>query len=227
MKKTLMLTLMLCLVAAVCNAKNEDTPFNGLILDAVGTPLKNAKIWVRDKNRYAKSDKQGRFGLTNVTADDTLHLKYRKQMIHIPVLGKRSMRIVLSDVLLAAEEDQQLVDLGYGYVSRRECTVSHGGISGEELRRSGKTSILDALQGRIAGLNISTSGAPGAEASVNIRGLNSINMSSTPLYIVDGVVVDSFDSVSIYDVDYVEVLRDANMYGVRGANGVIIVHTRK
>ena len=214
---------------AMAQEHQEDVPFNGLISDITGQPLKGANIWVHDHRRYARSDRKGRFGLTNVEANDTLHIKYRKQMYDIPVAGRRSINIKLADQgVQSCDEDEELVYLGYGYVRKRECTASRGGISGEELRRSGATTILGALQGRIAGLYVTSSnrfGLGGEE--VNIRGINSLNLPSTPLYVVDGVVVDSLDSISLYDVDYVEVLKDANIYGSRGANGAIIVHTKR
>ncbi len=204
----------------------KNVPFNGIITDMMGLPMKGVRIWVKDERRYAISNKKGHFGLTNVGATDTLHLRYKRTMYDIPVDGKLSIRIKLADQLECCE-DEQLVDLGYGFVKQRECTTSRGGISGEELIRSGKTSILAALQGKVAGLNISTSGAPGDPATANIRGVNSINLDTTPLFVVDGVVVSTLDMVSVYDVDYVEVMREAGIYGSRGANGAIIVHTKK
>lgn len=210
------------------NAMAEGVPFNGVVTDLLGAPIKNVKVWVKNKNHYAMSDKKGRFGLTDVHAHDTLHIKYRKLYYAIPVNGKKSARIKLAhDVKPTMSEDQELVDIGYGYVKRREVTTSTSGISGEELRRSGQTDILAALEGRVPGLNIETSGRPGDEATVNIRGIHSLYGSNEPLYIVDGVIVSDFTGISVYDVDYVEVMRDAPIYGSQGANGAIIVHTLK
>lgn len=117
------------------------------------------------------------------------------------------------------------VDVGYGEVKKRDHTGVANGISGDELRRSGQTDLWRALQGRIPGLTITT-GRFG-ESEVSIRGQNSLTLPQTPLFIVDGVVVESLDFVNIYDVDYVEVLKEASIYGSRGANGAIIVHTKK
>lgn len=197
----------------------EDVPFNGIISDLEGKPLKGAVIWTTNERRYAVSNKKGQFGLTNVQAEDTIHIEYKKQKYDIPVEGRKSARIRLANENSHIDEDQELVDIGYGFVKRRECTISNGRISGEELQRTGKTSILDALQGKVAGLTVS-----GGKAL--IRGMNSLLLSCEPLYIVDGMEVDDLGMVSIYDVDYVEVLKDANIYGVKGANGVIIVKTK-
>lgn len=220
------LVLIFIAFSLVVNAQSyrERLPFNGVVKDILDKPIKGVRVWHKDSRRYATSDRKGRFGLTDVHAEDTIHLRYRKVQYDIPVEGKKSLSIKLADQI-QAEEDSHLVDLGYGYVSQRECTISRGGISGDELRRSGKTNILAALEGRIAGLNIQTSGTFGTDATVNIRGISSIHLSSEPLYVVDGVVVPTLDNVSVYDVDYVEVLKEGSIYGARGANGVILVHT--
>lgn len=203
-----------------CAQGPADVPFNGVVSDLMGNPLKGVVIWTKDERRYAKSDKSGKFGLTNVLASDTIHVKYRKVRYDIPVEGRKSARIRLANENTLVDEDQELVDIGYGYVKKRECTISRGGISGEELVKTGKTSILEALQGKVAGLTV-TGGR------VLIRGMSSLNASNEPLFLVDDAVVESLDMVSIYDVDYVEVLKDANIYGVRGANGVIKVKTKR
>lgn len=203
-----------------------DVPFNGLILDREMKPKKGVKVFVKNPKRYSTSDKQGRFGLTDVEPDDTLTLVLsKKESIRIPVAGCKGMRIVISgDTSAYGENDEELVNIGYGYVKRREHTGVSSGISGDRLRSTGGRDILSALKGLVPGLNINGSNG---NYSVNIRGVKSLNFSNEPLYIVDGVTVSSLDFVSIYDVEYVEVLKDAYMYGSRGANGAILVTTKK
>ena len=208
------------------NAAASSVPFNGIVTDLVGTPLKGVRVWVKDARRYALSNRKGRFGLTNVMANDTLHVKYKKVLYDIPVNGQRGIRIKLADQIYA-EPGDELVDLGYGFVKKRECTICRNGISGEELIRSGQSTLMAALQGRVPGLNISISNTPGYQSSAYIRGISSINLDCTPLYVVDGVIVNSLDYISVYEVDYVEVLKEASIYGARGANGAILVHTKR
>lgn len=202
-----------------------DVPFNGLLLDRELKPKKGVKIYVKDPKRYATTDKKGRFGLTDVAPDDTLTLVLsKKEKIRIPVEGCRGMKIVLAgDNSAKAENDEELANTGYGYVKRREQTVASSGISGDRLRSTGSRDIMSALKGLVPGLYVT--GANG-NYSVNIRGVKSLMLSSEPLYLVDGVVVSSLDFVSIYDVDHVEVLKDAPQYGSRGANGAILVTTK-
>lgn len=215
--------IVLLLVLAVFSkiSANADEPFNGIIYDAQGNPLKNAKVYVNDARRYATSDKKGHFGLTNVLPDDTIHVlvKKRKLPYIIPVEGRKSMKIFLADENPHVEQDDELVNYGYGFVKKREYTGTSSGISGEELLRTGRQDIMSALVGKVAGLDISPRG-------VNIRGVNSFMSSTEPLYIVDGNIVANFNGISLYDVDHVEVLKDASIYGSRGSNGAILVFTK-
>lgn len=202
-----------------------DVPFNGLILDRELKPVKKVKVYVKNPKRYATSDKQGRFGLTDVAPDDTLTLVLsKKEKLRIPVDGKASMKIILAgDGSASSEYDEEIANTGYGYVKRREYTGVSSGISGDVLRRTGQRDILGALKGLVPGLSITGSNG---NYTVTIRGEKSLMLSSEPIYLVDGVQVNSLDFVSIYDVDHVEVLKDASQYGSRGANGAILVTTK-
>lgn len=225
----ILILLMLCLLSPLSSKaathEEEGVPFNGLIFDLLGNPVKGARIYTADKRSYARSDKQGRFGLLDVAATDTLHVKYQKICYDIPVEGRKSIRITLGDqVVQSALEDEQLVDLGYSFVKRRNSVLPSNGISGDQLRRTGKHNVLAALQGLVPGLEIHTTSF-GGEATAQIRGINSLNLSTTPLFFVDGVEVSSLEFVSVYDVESVEVLKEASIYGARGANGAILVHT--
>ncbi len=207
-------------------AARGEVPFNGLLLDRELKPKKGVKIYVKDPKRYTTTDKKGRFGLTDVQPDDTLTLELsKKEKIRIPVNGARGMKIVLAgDGTAKGEDDEELANTGYGYVKRREFSGVSSGISGDRLRATGARDILSGLKGLVPGLNVS--GARGDE-SVNIRGIKSFMSSSTPLYVIDGIVVSSLDFISIYDMDHVEVIKDGSQYGSRGANGAIVVTTKK
>lgn len=218
------LTLSLAISAQAQQPDKQGVPFNGLITDVLGKPLKGAKIYVVSPRVYARSDKKGRFGLTDVKATDTLHVLYKKLQYTFPVEGRKSIRIKLGDQLSSeAAEDQELVFWGYGYVKRRESVEVSNGISGEELQRMGRANLLDCLAGQIPNLRVSSSGRPGENPAVSMRGINSINSPQTPLFVVDGMIVESLEFVNVYDVERVEILKDASIYGSRGANGAILV----
>ena len=207
------------------NNTPELVPFNGLVTDAAGSPIKNVRVYVHNPIKYATSDKQGRFGLTNVNPDDTLHVRYKRKSYDIPVDGRKSVKIKLGDFLqVDVSEDLDLVDYGYGYVRRRETIAVSDGVTGEELAATGQSVLLLALQGKVPGLTVEENS--GTYTAV-IRGRSSLNSDCTPLYVLDGAVVDNLDDVNIYTVDYVEVLKEASIYGSRGSSGVIVVHTKR
>lgn len=224
-----LLSIIALLIGVACYAQNEKVPFNGIVKDILGNPKKNVTVYVNNPRLYATTDKQGRFGLTDVKPTDILHVKVKKKVYDVPVNGRRSIVIVIADdeSIRETNEDQELVDIGYGFVKRRERTMPGNTISGEELIRTGQTNLLNALAGKVPGLNINPNNRPGGEASVTIRGIHSINLPSTPLFVVDGVIRDTLIDINLYDVDYVEIMKEASIYGSRGGNGAIIVHTKK
>lgn len=221
MKKLIFFIVSVFACVAVFAQEQKAVPFNGVVADILGQPLKGAKVWVVDPNYYTTTDKKGKFGLTNVQPTDTLHVKYKKQLYLIPVDTMKSVRVRLGDELkYEVRQDEELVNTGFGFVKRRESCNSSTGISGEVLVRTGRIDLMEALQGLVPGLTI-------INGKAVIRGLATIYGSSDPLLIVDGVEVESLSYVNVYSVDRVEVLKDANMYGVKGANGAILVTTKR
>lgn len=215
------------LLALIQQVDAQDIPFNGVITDIHNTPAKRARVFTNNKSNYALTNKHGEFGLTNVAPTDTIYIKYQNKYYTIPVNGMQSMRIRLADQSVASvEADEQLQNMGYGYVKKRERTDSNTSITGAELVRTGRYDLVEALQGLVPGLTI-TKGEFGAGAKANIRGATSISGPTEALYIVDGVIVETLFGINVHAVDRVEVLKDANMYGARGGNGAIIVYTKQ
>ena len=220
--KKLIFSIMISVFACVAVLAQEQkaVPFNGVVADILGQPLKGAKVWVVDPNYYTTTDKKGKFGLTNVQPTDTLHVKYKKQLYLIPVDTMKSVRVRLGDVLkYEVRQDEELVNFGYGFVKRRESCMATTGIPGELLVRTGRTNLLDAMQGLVPGLVVSNGKAV-------IRGIGTIYGSTDPLFILDGVEISSLSFVNVNDVETVEVQKDGSMYGAKGANGVILVTTK-
>ena len=192
-------------------------PFNGLIITEQGYGVQKMKVQVKGRSNHTVSDKQGRFGLTNVPGDAVLSFSYKKIKFELPVNGRRSMRVILVDgSVLNAEESQELIDTGYGYVKRREQTSRSGVISGDELRSMGQMDLQEALLGVVPGLQL-------VNGELTLRGSTSINASNAPLIFVDGIETATLSNVSINQVESVSVSRDGSMYGARGANGVILI----
>ena len=179
------------------------TPFNGSVRDHEGRGLR-ARVEVVGGDKYTFADGKGRFGLTDIEADDTLRLIYRRDTLNIAVEGRRSLRVVWAteEQRYSAEEDEELANLGYTYVKRRESTEFTSGISGERLRATGCY-----INGELC-----------------LRMPTSINSSSAVLVLCDGAEMRP-DAININDVKSVEILKSSNMYGFRGVNGVILITT--
>ena len=208
---------MLLASAYVASAQQsvKDIPFNGLIISEEGYAIQKMKVQVKGRSRHAVSDKQGRFGLTNVPGDAILEFSYKKIRFELPVNGRRSMRVIIVDgSVKSAEESQELIDTGYSHVKRREQSSNSGVITGDELRSLGQMDLQEALLGLVPGLQL-------MNGELTLRGSTSINASSRPLIFVDGMETNTLSTVSINEVESVSVSRDGSMYGARGANGVI------
>ena len=201
----------------------------GLVVNSKGKPVKNVPVAVSFKKADTKTDRNGIFVIPDANLNDTLTLLLPKsKLLNIPVSGHNFIKVTLKDDdynydLVQAREE--IIRIGYGTETREKSSTSSTVIAGDELRRYGND-ILSALAGRVPGLRIifNSDGSVG----VMIRGATSTQdgADNSPLFIVDGKIVDSFDFVNINDVDKVTVLRDGNMYGTRGANGVIEVTTK-
>lgn len=139
-------------------------------------------------------------------------------------------------VIITLKEDLQNLDevvvVGYGVAKKRDLTGSVASVKGEKLQETASLSAVQAMQGRAAGVTIiQTSAKPGEEASIRVRGNRSLKATNEPLYVVDGIpIVVGLNELSPSDIESVEVLKDASataIYGSRGANGVILVTTKK
>lgn len=208
------------LIAALftLNIAMADEPFNGRILRADGTGIK-AMVRVAGSNKYTRADSKGRFGLTNVESNNTLIFIYKRDTLSIPLEGRRSIEVVWLDEgeIYSAEESEELMNYGFGYVKRRESTDYSSGISGDRLRATGCSNLQDAIMMCYPGLRY-------INGELCLMTQNSINGSSTPLILCDGIET-RLELISVHDVKSVEIIKGANMYGFRGANGVVLVTT--
>lgn len=219
MKKVL-LPLLFVLGPFVLSAQqgSSDVPFNGLVTNLSGKGVK-VRVFVKNSDKRTVADRDGRFGLTNLKPNDTLLLQYRREKVEIPLDGRRSIKVLWGGAESSYNEDAELVDLGFGYVKRREYAGSSSGVTGEMMLQKGFTDLQTALLTLIPGLQL-------INGELVIRGQSSVNSSSAALIVCDGMPVSSLSSISIYEVKSVEVQRGSNMYGVRGGNGVILIRTR-
>ncbi len=200
----------------------------GVIIDQSGEPIIGASVVVKGTTSGTISDLDGRF---------TVHVPFGA-VLTISYIGYKDQVVTVSSnqLMVTLQEDTEVlgevVVVGYGVMRKRDVTGSISQVKGAEMQKTQNFSALDNLRGKASGVNVySNSSQPGAYASrVVIRGLSTINASSDPLYVVDGVVMENFDLVNPNDIKSMEVLKDASataIYGARGANGVVLVTTKR
>lgn len=214
----------------------------GRVVDERGRPLVGVSVRIKGSSRGTSTDQDGYFTLPNA-GQPTLIISY---------VGYQTQEVQhvagVMDIVLAPDfgDLDAVTVIAYGTSSRRTSTGSTARISSEEISRAPVNNVLEALQGQIAGLDISAgSGLPGSSFNVRLRGLNSIGASNAPLFIIDGVPFFS-ESLNMFtgdngtqspiaginpsDIERIDVLKDADataIYGSRGANGVILITTKK
>lgn len=209
----------------------QTTSINGHVSDAVdGEPLVGATVSVKGTMLSVATDANGNFKISLVP-------QWAEKLV-VSYIGYTTREIDIDDIVdikmyrNAEVLDEVVVAIPYGTVKKNSFTGSVGLIEGAAIERSQVSNISKALQGNVAGLqSFSSTGQPGSEATVIIRGVGSVNASSAPLYVVDGVPYDgNLSSINSSDIASVSVLKDAaaaSLYGSRAANGVIMITTRQ
>ncbi|OKZ01626.1 MAG: hypothetical protein BHV65_05445 [Alistipes sp. 58_9_plus] len=137
----------------VAGQNGGEVPFNGIVETVAGDGVPRMTVTLKGSSKRTSTDRHGRFGLVNVPEDGVLVLSRRGEEWEIPLEGRRSLRVVMSDDgVVESEESEDLISLGFAFVKRREYNYSSDMITGEELRRSGQQDLVSALVGRVAGL---------------------------------------------------------------------------
>lgn len=212
------------------NEVQQTKSVKGVITDANGEPVIGANVIVKGTTNGTITDFDGNYVIEGVSANDILQVSYIGYLTQeIPVGSQTDINIILKEDTQTLDE---VVVVGYGTMRKSDVTGSISTTKGEDMLKAQNFSALDNLRGKAAGVNIfSNSSQPGAYGSrVVIRGQATINASSDPLYVVDGVVMENFYLMNPNDIESMEVLKDASataIYGARGANGVIMVTTKR
>lgn len=220
---------MMLLFAVVSMAQNKIT-VSGIVTEKkTGEPAIGATVLVKGKpGQGTITSVDGGYTLLEVPSDGVLVFSFMgMESIEIPVNGKNKINAVLAENSTQLDE---VVVVGYGTARKRDLTGSIVSISGEDIKNAPAANPIRALQGKVPGLDIMNSGAAGGGATIRLRGVATINASTSPLYVVDGMFVDNIDFVNPADIAQMEVLKDPSslaIFGVQGANGVIIITTRK
>jgi len=212
---------------------HAQTQITGNVLDEQGRPLPGVSVTITGTTLGTMTDVNGKYTLNvpESAAGKALSFSfigYAKQ--EIAINGKTTINVNMKPD--AGQVLNDVVVIGYGTQKRQDVTGSVGSVSGKELQSRPAQNLEQELSGKIAGVNVSTnSGAPGGDTKIRIRGYSSINASTDPLYVVDGVIwTEGGSSINPNDVASIDVLKDASstaIYGSRGTNGVILVTTKR
>jgi len=199
---------------------------SGNVNDNAGIPIPGANVIVKNTSKGAITDFDGNFIISGVEIGSTITVSY---------IGYITKEIVVTDnskLTIQLEEDlaqlDEIVVIGYGTQRKKEVTGAVSVVSNATIEKLKPTRIEQALQGQVAGVNITTnSGSPGGASTISIRGV-STNGDSRPLILVDGNVVEDLSVINPNDIESMNILKDATagIYGVRAANGVILITTK-
>lgn len=200
----------------------------GKVVSPENEPLIGVSIRVKDTSTGTTTDVEGNFSLV-ATPKDILLISYTGYSSQeVPVDNNTFLNIVLKESTNSLEE---VVVIGYGQVKRSNVVGAISSIKADELKKVPTTNVMESLQGRLPGVDITrSSGAAGAGVNVLVRGNRSLTASNSPLFIVDGIQYNSIQDLNPNDIQSMEVLKDAAstaIYGSRGANGVILITTKK
>jgi len=223
-------TLSLFLICLLAITGFAQTTVTGLVTDNLKQPIIGATVVEKGTNNGRITDENGAFSLTIADVNAAIlvvtYSGYEDNTIALK--GKTNITVLLKD---NTEGLGEVMVVGYGTSTQKEFTGASSNVGGEELQKLNIPRVDQALQGQIAGVTINTnSGSPGGGAAIRIRGLSTFG-DNDPLILVDGVVYDSegLNSLNPNDIESVNVLKDATagIYGVRAANGVILIETKK
>ena len=219
------LFLTVCLLASVAASAQEKT-VTGTVTDALGDPLIGATVLVQGTSNGVITDIDGRYSI-QATPENTLDFSYVGMVKQAVKVGSQSV------INVQMKDDSQMlaetVVIGYGSAKKRDLTGSITNIKGDEIANKPVVNPVSALQGKIAGVQVINSGKAGSDPEIRVRGTNSIN-GYKPLYVVDGLFNDNINFLNPQDIESMEILKDPSslaIFGVRGANGVIIITTKK
>lgn len=200
---------------------------SGKVVDTSGAPLPGVTVIVQGTTVGTVTDFDGVFTLKNVPADGVLVFSFVGMASkEVSVAGKSSIDIVMEEDAIGLEE---VVAIGYGTMKKSDLTGAVASVDAGTIVESRSTTTVSAIQGKVAGVDIiKSSNKPGGGFDIKVRGVSTFGGNTSPLYVVDGIVVDNINDINPEDIKKIDILKDASssaIYGSRGANGVVIVTT--
>ncbi|MBE6288082.1 MAG: TonB-dependent receptor [Mediterranea massiliensis] len=208
----------------------QNKTVSGTVVDGTGETVIGASVLVKGTTNGVITDIDGNFTLNDVPANGTIQVSYVGYKTQdVSVAGKTVIKVTL-------QEDTEMLDevvvVGYGVQKKSDVTGALTRVDAEALNARPVSNAFEALQGKAAGVDITSNERPGEIGSIRIRGNRSLNASNSPLYVVDGVPLASggIESLNPRDIESIDILKDASstaIYGSRGANGVVLITTKR
>ncbi len=224
--------MFLILLSCTCFAQAQNFKIQGKVFEeSTGTELMGVTVAIQGTANGTQTALDGSFSLSGVKVGDKLVVSYVGMTTEvIPITGKEQsteIKVYLKD---GDYQLQQVIVTGYGTTRKRDVTGAIVSVSGDDIKDMPNNNAMSSLQGRVPGLSIVNSGSAGSSPDVKIRGIGTLNASSNPLYVVDGMLLSDINFLSSNDIANIEVLKDPSslaIFGVQGANGVIIITTKR
>lgn len=223
-----MLLLVVCAFWAI-SLSAQTRKITGTVTDDAGDPMPGVSVLIKGTNQGAATDLDGKYSL-NANTGAVLEFSYIGYLTQTVTVGERSViNVTMREDVKALDE---VVVVAYGTASKESLTGSVAVISDKDIERRPVTDVTTALEGMAPGVQVNSStGTPGESPTILIRGINSINGTTQPLYVVDGVVWSGdYNDINPNDVETISVLKDAAscaLYGAKGANGVVLITTKR
>ncbi len=239
------LLIMFSLLLSICMYAQQPITISGKVVDGTNSPLPGASVVIKGRSVGTVADYNGAYVL-KIQSGETLVFSFVGMTSkEVKVTTQRIINVALE----SSHKLDEVVVIGYGTVKKSDLTGSVGSIKTEDLLKGNPTSVVQGLQGKLAGVQVQQSdGAPGAGINIQVRGANSFNTSTEPLYVIDGIPFETGGTPSSsansnnlqstnalamlnpQDIQSIEVLKDASataIYGSRGANGVVLITTKR
>lgn len=221
--------ILLLFLLSFFSSKAQNFPVSGKVTDENGAPLEGATVLEKGTKNSTLTKQGGTFQLHVSSGKSKLVISYvGHDEQEIAVGNKASLSVSLKNVNQSLND---VVVIGYATVKKKDVTGAVAGINQQDIKSRPVTTALEAMQGKVAGVDITSNERPGQMGEITIRGVRSLTASNTPLFVVDGIplTTGSIDNINPYDIESIDVLKDASataIFGSRGANGVVIVTTK-
>lgn len=209
------------------NANAQQISVSGNITDPSGESVPGVNILEKNTSNGTVSDMDGNYELTVSSSEAILVFSFIGfETQEVNVNGRSQIDVVFSE---DSQNLEEVVVVGYGTQRERDLTSAITTVKSDDIIKTPNSQAMQALQGRVAGVQIVSNGAPGASPTVRVRGVGSFEGGAAPLYVVDGMFFDNIDFLNPNDIETISVLKDASasaIYGVRAANGVVVIETK-